>query len=607
MADRLADAPSPYLRAHAGNPVDWWRWGPEPFAEAARRDVPVLVSIGYATCHWCHVMARESFSDPVLAAWLNDRFVAIKVDREEHAEVDAAYLAAAGAFTPNLGWPLTVFVTPRGRAFYAGTYWPPAATSGVPSFREVLEAVDDAWRNRRAEVEAQGEQLTLALASARPERSVLPHDLAPVVAWLEEREDSVHGGFGGAPKFPVVPVLRFLVDRGEPLGVRTVRAIAASGLRDPVDGGFFRYATRADWTEPHYERMLVDNAQLLAVLVLAGLDEEADGLAGFLLGTLAVSGGGLASAQDSESTVDGERVEGFYYTLDAASRARLSAPPLDEKVVTGWNGLAIGSLALAARLRNRPEWAAAAASIAEHLLDAHRNGDRLIRVRLHGVASDAPATLEDYGMLARGLLELALSTGEVRWAVEARALVDACLDAGAVSGDPAAVPGGGDPVLAGQGLTLAEAASDGAAPSGPVALADAALLLHRLTGESHYRAAAEGVAATVASAAVAHPISSGAALGLMDALARPARQLVVVGEPGPLTERARRERRGIVVTATAAQAAAWAADGFELFAGRTNAALETASLCEDFVCRLPVTEVSALDAQLAHAPLGGTP
>ncbi len=604
MADRLRDAPSPYLRAHADNPVDWWRWGPEPFAEAARRDVPVLVSIGYATCHWCHVMARESFSDPELAAWLGERFVAIKVDREEHAEVDAAYLAAAGAFTPNLGWPLTVFVTPQGRAFFAGTYWPPTATSGVPSFRDVLEAVEDAWLHRRAELEQQGERLTAALASAHPQESTLPSDLAPVVAWVEQQEDRVHGGFGGAPKFPVAPLLRFLVERGEPLGDRTVRAIAASGLRDPIDGGFFRYATRADWTEPHYERMLVDNAQLLAVLALAGLADAADGVAGFLLGTLALPEGGLASAQDSESTVDGERVEGFYYSLDAASRARVSPPPLDAKVVTGWNGLAVGALALAARLCERPEWTTAAETIAQHLLDTHRVDGRLIRVRLHGVASDARATLEDYGMLARGLLELALTTGDVRWAGEARALVDECRAAGLASGTPVAVPGGGDPVLAAQGLTLADASSDGAAPSGPVAIAEAALLLHRLTGDAAYRDTAERVAATVASAAVAHPISYGAALCLLDALAAPARQLVVVGGPGPLTARARRERRGVVATATAAQAAEWERAGFDLFAARSAGHTETAYLCEDFVCRLPVTEVAALEEQLAASASG---
>src|ERR1700712_3476699 len=177
MTNRLSDAVSPYLRAHASNPVAWWPWGDEPFAEAERRDVPVFVSIGYATCHWCHVMARESFSDPELAAFLNENFVAIKVDREEHPEVDAAYLAAASAFTGNLGWPLSVFTTPVGAAFYAGTYFPPRAVGQTPSFRTVLEAVLEAWRDRPAEAEGSAAAVLEALAQNRPDAaSGLPND-----------------------------------------------------------------------------------------------------------------------------------------------------------------------------------------------------------------------------------------------------------------------------------------------------------------------------------------------------------------------------------------------------------------------------------------------
>src|ERR1700712_3545382 len=171
MTNRLSDAVSPYLRAHASNPVAWWPWGDEPFAEAERRDVPVFVSIGYATCHWCHVMARESFSDPALAAQLNEGFVAIKVDREEHPEVDAVYMAAAGAFTQNLGWPLNVFVTPGAQPFFAGTYSPPVAIQGNPSFSQVLSAVSDAWANRRDDVEATANQLSAALAGAAHARA----------------------------------------------------------------------------------------------------------------------------------------------------------------------------------------------------------------------------------------------------------------------------------------------------------------------------------------------------------------------------------------------------------------------------------------------------
>ena len=210
MGSRLGDAMSPYLRAHASNPVDWYPWGEAAFEAARQRDVPVLISIGYATCHWCHVMARESFSDPAVAAVLNEGFVAIKVDREEYPDVDASYLAAASAFTRELGWPLTVFASPEGRAFYAGTYFPPRDVRGVPSFGSVLAAVSAAWRVRRAELDATASAVAEALAAASAVRTdgELPGraELDGAVVTLAAGEDRVHGGFGGAPKFPVAPV-----------------------------------------------------------------------------------------------------------------------------------------------------------------------------------------------------------------------------------------------------------------------------------------------------------------------------------------------------------------------------------------------------------------
>ena len=282
MTNRLGDAVSPYLRSHADNPVDWWPWGPEAFAEAERRDVPVLVSIGYATCHWCHVMARESFADPELAAVLNEGFVSIKVDREEHPDVDASYIAAAGAFTRNLGWPLNVFVTPRGRVFHAGTYSPPRPIVGHPSFRQILDAVTEAWQERRLDVEENADRLAQALAAAA-ERLAAAGDELPdaaafdrIAAELLGHEDREFGGFGSAPKFPMVPVLLLLQTLGaggllspertaqlRALVSRTLRTMAASDLRDGVEGGFFRYSTKRDWSDPHYERMLYDNALLL--------------------------------------------------------------------------------------------------------------------------------------------------------------------------------------------------------------------------------------------------------------------------------------------------------------------------------------------------------
>jgi len=588
MPNRLADAASPYLRSHAGNPVDWQQWGPEAFAEAAARDVPVLVSIGYSTCHWCHVMARESFSDPDVAAVMNENFVSIKVDREEHAEVDSTYMAAASAFTGNLGWPLNVFVTPQGRAFFAGTYFPPQPVQGHPAFRQVLDAVLDAWVNRRDEVERNGAAILEVLAQQHPVSSDLPTDFDPVVATLEGLEDATYGGFGTAPKFPVSPVLRFLVDRGAPLGERTLDAMAASPLRDPVDGGFFRYSTQQNWHEPHYERMLYDNAQLVAVYALAGRADVAEGVAHWLQ-TMQLPSGGFASAQDSESTVDGRRVEGFYYSLDAASRERVEKPPVDEKILTGWNGLAIEGLSIAGTVLGRPDWIDTARTAADFLLEHHVT-DRLIRTSIGGVISSARATLEDFGMLASGLLQLALATGEVSYAVAARTLVDDSMAVGA----PFGVPGGADPVLASQGLAVEPDPSDGAHPSGLSAMASAAHTLFLLTAHEPYREAARAAMALVAGPAQRQPISLGAALTVMAALAEPVRQLVVIGD-GELADIARHQRGGVSVAVTADQARAFAAEGFELFEGRT---VEAAYVCEDFVCRLPVTTPEELRALL---------
>jgi len=323
MADRLARSTSPYLRQHAGNPVDWYEWGPEAFAEARRRDVPLLVSVGYAACHWCHVMAHESFEDAEIAALMNSRFVNVKVDREERPDVDAAYMAATQAMTGQGGWPMTVFATPEGDPFFCGTYFPPVPVAGHPSFRQVLEALSRAWRERRDEVRAGADELLAALGGTAPERGDAPGagpdgepgdrtasgarpdgdpaggpdadrgadpapgtdpgpalDLAAVaevsdraVAALAGTYDAEHGGFGGAPKFPPSPVLEWLLrrhartgdERALAMATGTLEAMARGGMADQVGGGFARYAVDATWTVPHFEKMLEDNAMLLRV------------------------------------------------------------------------------------------------------------------------------------------------------------------------------------------------------------------------------------------------------------------------------------------------------------------------------------------------------
>jgi len=611
MANRLESAVSPYLRSHADNPVDWFEWGADAFAEAARRQVPVLVSIGYSTCHWCHVMARESFSDPELAEYLNDNFVAIKVDREEYPDVDASYLAAASAFTSNLGWPLNVFVTPKGETFFAGTYFPPRPIDPHPSFFQVLTAVTDAWTERRDEVETNAAQIATALRGLGQQApGALPGDLefSRVVTELVAYEDTVHGGFGAAPKFPVATVLHLLLDRGslgdtgaQTLAERTLAAMAASDLRDGIEGGFFRYSTRADWGDPHYERMLYDNALLLGAYARAGSHEVAEGVANFLVRVMQREAGGFASAQDSESTVDGERVEGGYYALNEDERAQQTPPALDGKVLTGWNGLAIEALAASGSRLDHPEWIAAAARAADYLLEHHVLADRLVRVSIDGTLSDASATLEDYGMLANGLLELALATGEARYAVAGRALVDGAMR-GASAGAVFAVPGGADPVLEAHGLALQADPSEGAYPSGLSAMAAAAQRLYSLTADPRYRDAARTAMELFAPLAVQRPIAFGAALGVMSALAAESTQLVVVtgesaheGEDVASVARAWQRSGAVVVVVTGDQAADFAAAGFELFEGRASrAGKSTAYFCRDFVCALPVTDAASL-------------
>jgi uncharacterized protein YyaL (SSP411 family) len=613
MANRLASAISPYLRSHADNPVDWFPWGPEAFAEAERRDLPVLISIGYATCHWCHVMARESFSDPVLAAFLNERFVAIKVDREEHPEVDASYLSAASAFTGNLGWPLTVFTTTRGRAFFAGTYFPPEPVGDRASFHQVLDAVSDAWTTRRAEVEDNAAKVVEAIraaSTAATASSDLPSASAldGAVDLLARFEDTEFGGFGGAPKFPVAPALRFLLarERGVALGLRTLEHMASSPLRDPVEGGFFRYATRRDWGDPHYERMLYDNALLLdgytRAWQLSGAGwaaEAAEGIAGFLLTVMRRDDGGFASAQDSESVIDGVRVEGRYYAASADERRMLEPPPVDGKVLTGWNGLAVAALARAGFAFDRVDWTGAARAAADFLLDRHRRDDgTLVRASLDGRLSDAFATLEDYGGLAGGLLALATTTGSTGYAIAARDLVDLALSAGPVGEEPFGVPGGSDPVLESNGMAIRVDPSEGAYPSGLTSIASAAHTLYLLTGERRYeRAAREGMR-VVAAQAVDNPTAFGAALELMSSLADDPEQLVVVTEGDDalgLVAAIRRRADGLVAVASGEQSRSFAAEGFELFEGRVAVdAHPTAYACRDFVCRMPVQDPAAL-------------
>ncbi len=337
MPNLLAGETSPYLLQHANNPVDWMPWGPDALARAKLLDRPIFLSIGYAACHWCHVMERESFEDEATAELLNERFVSIKVDREERPDLDSIYMGAVQAMTGSGGWPMSVFLTPDGQPFYGGTYFPDGPRHGMPSFRQVLEGVSRAWGSQRDEVTAAGQRLVTALVEQA--RVAIPGGQAVIDAGffrvvndaLDRRFDTRNGSWGGAPKFPQPMTIEYLLrrlvagDRGPGAMVQfTLDKMADGGIRDQLGGGFHRYATDAQWLVPHFEQMLYDNAQLARVYLHASSvfsGEAADryrsvavGVLDYMLRELRRDDGAFASSQDADT----EGIEGKTFTWSAA-------------------------------------------------------------------------------------------------------------------------------------------------------------------------------------------------------------------------------------------------------------------------------------------------
>jgi len=394
MPNRLAEAASPYLLQHQDNPVDWYEWGDAAFASAAALDRPILLSVGYAACHWCHVMAHESFEDEATAAAMNAHFVNIKVDREERPDVDRIYMDAVTAMSGHGGWPMTVFLTPEGKPFFAGTYFPKERLHGRPSFSDILAAVADAWATKRSELADQADRLTAAVGGALPMSEDLP-DLAfleRVLGALEDSFDSQHGGFGGAPKFPQVPTLEFLMRLAALTHDQEVRAralamvehtldeMARGGINDQLGGGFSRYSVDAVWLVPHFEKMLYDNALLARTYLRAWqltdrpefLDTARRTL-DYLAGDMLDPSGGLHSAEDADS----EGVEGRYYVWTWDELGKALGP--DRERAAEMYGIRLEGNFEGSTILFLPEWPADTDARAE--IDARLSAARDERVR----------------------------------------------------------------------------------------------------------------------------------------------------------------------------------------------------------------------------------
>jgi len=659
VSNRLAEETSPYLLQHKDNPVDWYAWGSEALERAQELDRPILVSIGYSACHWCHVMERESFEDPVVAALMNEHFVCIKVDREERPDVDGIYMEAVQAMTGQGGWPLNAFLTPEQAPFYAGTYFPPDPRPGLPSWRMVLEAVADAWDRRRDELREQGLRAVSSLgATARLRASEEPLSgsvLEAAVSGLAQSYDRVNGGFGGArgPKFPSASVIDFLLARGErEMSLETLRKMAVGGIYDQVGGGFSRYAVDATWTVPHFEKMLYDNA-LLARAYLHGWQVSGDELLlrvcretlDWALREMRGPEGGFCAALDADS----EGVEGKFYVwtvdelrtvlgptladdaipfLGATERGNFERsnvlegrgpvperlpeircklygarservwPGLDDKRLTSWNALMISALAEAGAVIGVPSYVSAATECAEFVLGSLRSADgRFLRTWKDGRGRLA-GYLEDHAFMLEALLELYEATFDVRWYREAVALADTLL---AHFADP---DGGGFFTTADDHEQLAvrrKDLDDAPVPSGSSAAAFGLLRLARLSGEASYEQAALGVLALLHPLAAQHPHGFGHVLQAVDFYLGPVREVAVVGS-GPEFDDLVGAVRGSFRPRAVLAGSPDGVDGeVPLLAGRTLVdGRPTAYVCERFTCKLPVTDRESLTALLAE-------
>jgi hypothetical protein len=651
MANRLAQETSPYLVQHRDNPVDWYPWGEEALARARELDRPILLSVGYSACHWCHVMERESFEDAETAAYMNEHFVNIKVDREERPDVDALYMEAVQAISGHGGWPMTVFCDPDGVPFYGGTYFPPDEGRGMPSFRMVMEAVVDAFENRREELRERAPETRTRLGAIG---AIEPANEAPGaglldagIATLGQAVDSERGGFGGAPKFPPSSALELFLARGVDAPVeRTLDAMLAGGIYDQVGGGFARYSVDASWLVPHFEKMLYDNAQLARIYLHGWLalgheryrrvsEETLD----WALREMRGPEGGFYSALDADSegeegrfyvwtpeelhAVLGEAAEeiGAYYGVSEAgnfegrnilhlaagaeatrpdglaaarealyeARSQRKWPGLDDKRLASWNALMIGALAGAGAVLGRSDYLDAARTCAEFVLRDLRDRDgRLLRTYKDGEAR-LNAYLEDHAFLLDALLTLYEATFEPRWFEAARKLADTTIGRF------------GDPDRGGfystsedheQLIARRKEIGDHPIPSGNSAAALALLRLEALSGERSYGEQAEGVLRLFAKVAPRQPSAFAHLLRALDFQLAPTKEVALIGDDvAELAAVVRSGYRPHLVLAGGPQGS----EVPPLLSGRPKVDGKSAAyVCENFACQAPITTAEHL-------------
>ena len=683
--NRLAKESSPYLLQHAHNPVDWYPWGDEAFAKAKKEDKPIFLSIGYSTCHWCHVMERESFESEEVAKALNAGFVAIKVDREERPDVDAVYMSAVQTMTGQGGWPLSVFLTPERKPFFGGTYFPPEDRHGRPGFTTVLTRVLDYWKDHRADVTSSADELTRHLQT--PEGGAAAgkataETLARGVDQFSASFDSIRGGFGNAPKFPRAFALSFLLGErgrarpGAALNIvdKTLDEMARGGIYDHLGGGFHRYSTDAEWLVPHFEKMLYDQATLSRAYVEAWQVTANESYArtaretfDYVLRDLLDASGGFHSAEDADS--EGEEGKFYVWTraelvaalgaddgalfadlygatdggnfrdeathkatganilhlatsvvavakklrvepaaLEArvipmrtkllALRANRIRPHLDDKVLTDWNGLMIGSLAYGGAALGDQRYVDAAARAADFLLATMRSKGALLHRYRKGVAG-IDGFLDDYVFLALGLVDLYEATFDAKWLAAAR---DLAREMVAKFGDAKA----GGFLLSSSGSETLVARTkelyDGAMPSGNSAAALLLLRLGRLTQDEALEAEGRRTLQTWAGTIDRYPSGYPVALQALAFAIGPTREVVIAGDPADAATKAliaeirKRHRPETVVLVRAPGDAGRAIVAIAPFVASQGlvGGKPAAYVCSNYACKAPVTTVAEL-------------